>query len=59
MVKVLSTSPEDIGEFLEGKGLAADAPTSQQYILCCYFIVTIFTTVGFGDISASNTSEQA
>eukprot|EP00288_Rhodomonas_lens_P019831 CAMPEP_0177689442 /NCGR_PEP_ID=MMETSP0484_2-20121128/201_1 /TAXON_ID=354590 /ORGANISM="Rhodomonas lens, Strain RHODO" /LENGTH=703 /DNA_ID=CAMNT_0019199851 /DNA_START=9 /DNA_END=2117 /DNA_ORIENTATION=+ len=58
MVKVLSTSPEDISAFLQDHGLEADAGVSEQYVLCCYFIVAIFTTVGFGDISATNTYEQ-
>lgn len=30
----------------------------EQYLTSIYFIVTTFSTVGYGDISATNTSEQ-
>eukprot|EP00961_Rhodomonas_salina_P144757 1948956-Rhodomonas_salina.1 len=34
------------------------AGITQKYILCTYFLISIFTTVGFGDVHASNTWEQ-
>lgn len=39
--------------------MSADANFLRKYVLCIYFINTVFTTVGFGDISATNTAEQA
>jgi hypothetical protein len=35
-----------------------DNVTSSQYVLSVYFISTIFTTVGFGDVAALNEAEQ-
>eukprot|EP00961_Rhodomonas_salina_P252764 3416510-Rhodomonas_salina.3 len=38
--------------------LSRDASVTQKYIISTYFTCTVFTTVGFGDISASNSSGQ-
>lgn len=56
--KVVSSDQEDVYEFLESNGLSRDASVTQKYIISTYFTCTVFTTVGFGDISASNSSEQ-
>ena len=31
---------------------------ASTYVLSFYFVVTVWTTVGFGDMSATNTAEQ-
>lgn len=33
-------------------------PKEEQYLTSFYFIITTFSTVGYGDISANNTSEK-
>ena len=35
-----------------------DSPVSEQYLASLYFIVTTITTVGYGDITSKNPSEQ-
>jgi hypothetical protein len=61
-VKENTNSPEDLRDFLTGKGIDPGATNldniHQKYGLACYFIVTCVTTVGFGDISATNAEEQ-
>lgn len=42
--------------FMSGEVL--EMPVEQQYLTSVYFIITTFSTVGYGDISASNTSEK-
>ena len=39
-------------------GEVDDMPWEQQYLTSIYFIVTTFSTVGYGDYSATNTSEK-
>lgn len=59
-VKILSCSPTEVLEFLDSKGLEQDtaAGMASTYVLSFYFVVTVWTTVGFGDMSATNTAEQ-
>jgi hypothetical protein len=56
MVKENSNTQEDVNAFLDDKNV--QHTVLQKYVLCCYFIVTVCTTVGFGDITATNTEEQ-
>ncbi len=56
--QALSNTPEEVGDFLEENGVPRDASLAQKYIIATYFTCTVITTVGFGDISASNTAEQ-
>ena len=56
MVKENSNTQEDVDAFLDGMNV--QHTVLHTYILCCYFIVTVCTTVGFGDIGATNTEEQ-
>lgn len=39
-------------------GEAKDMTVMQQYLTSFYFIITTFSTVGYGDISAANTAEK-
>mmetsp|Transcript_21267 Transcript_21267/g.44673 ORF Transcript_21267/g.44673 Transcript_21267/m.44673 type:complete len:97 (+) Transcript_21267:1581-1871(+) len=52
-----AADPSELIDFLHSRGLSVD-DTGQNYALCMYFICTVFCTVGFGDISASNHSER-
>jgi hypothetical protein len=56
LVKENSNSKEEISDFLEG--MHTDDTVVAKYILSCYFILTVCTTVGFGDIGATNMTEQ-
>ena len=47
-----SNSEEDLALFLGG--LNVSDHVAEKYLLSCYFILTVCTTVGFGDIGASN-----
>jgi len=58
LVKEVSSTPEDVADFMEENGIGADAPLVRKYVLASYFVNTVFTTVGFGDIHATNTAEQ-
>ena len=46
-----------LDSWLADRGLTGD-DTSGCYILCFYFVCTVFTTVGFGNIYALNTPER-
>lgn len=59
LVKVASNEPEQVNLFLMDNGIEPDADRLHKYMLAFYFINTVFTTVGFGDIGATNTSERA
>ena len=50
--------PEDVEAFQQREGIGADASLLDKYMLAAYYITTVFTTVGFGDISAENTPER-
>jgi hypothetical protein len=56
MVKENTNTQEDVDAFLDGMNV--QHTVLHKYVLCCYFIVTVCTTVGFGDIGATNTEEQ-
>lgn len=56
--EAFAASPEDIAAFQEQAGLNPDAGLLDKYMLAAYYITTVFTTVGFGDISAENTPER-
>ena len=58
LTKEASTSQEEISDFIEGYGLERDAPVLQRYALSIYYINTIFTTVGFGDVGPQNEAER-
>lgn len=47
---------QDENSFMSGEVL--DMTVEEQYLTSVYFIITTFSTVGYGDISASNTSEK-
>eukprot|EP00291_Cryptomonas_curvata_P028662 CAMPEP_0172213196 /NCGR_PEP_ID=MMETSP1050-20130122/37453_1 /TAXON_ID=233186 /ORGANISM="Cryptomonas curvata, Strain CCAP979/52" /LENGTH=575 /DNA_ID=CAMNT_0012893991 /DNA_START=16 /DNA_END=1739 /DNA_ORIENTATION=+ len=49
--------PEGLTTFLNEKGLSGES-SLENYIICMYFVCTIFTTVGFGDIYAYNSAER-
>ncbi len=53
----VETDRELLGRWLADRQLV-EADTSGCYILCIYFVCTVFTTVGFGDIYALNTQER-
>ena len=48
IVKENTNSPEEIELFLADLNTGTSVP--EKYVLACYFIVTVCTTVGFGDI---------
>jgi hypothetical protein len=63
-VKVLSNEQEELDAFLIKQFLEPEMQYEAQgyvqiYVLCFYFIVTTWTSVGYGDVSASNTIERA
>eukprot|EP00293_Proteomonas_sulcata_P019167 CAMPEP_0184314466 /NCGR_PEP_ID=MMETSP1049-20130417/74367_1 /TAXON_ID=77928 /ORGANISM="Proteomonas sulcata, Strain CCMP704" /LENGTH=789 /DNA_ID=CAMNT_0026632391 /DNA_START=75 /DNA_END=2444 /DNA_ORIENTATION=- len=58
LVKTISSDEDEVFVFLEGMNLPRDASLAQRYILSQYFVNTVFTTVGFGDIAAESTAEQ-
>ena len=39
-------------------GEVAEMSKTEQYLASFYFIITTFSTVGYGDISANNTYEK-
>jgi CRP-like cAMP-binding protein len=45
-------------DFLESQSLSAESGLMDKYCLAVYFTNTMFTTVGFGDVSATNTLER-
>lgn len=59
MAKTQSNTPEQVTEFLEPNHLTLDSHLAEKYLLALYFVCTIFTTVGFGDVHAVNTVERA
>eukprot|EP00291_Cryptomonas_curvata_P019299 CAMPEP_0172162556 /NCGR_PEP_ID=MMETSP1050-20130122/6742_1 /TAXON_ID=233186 /ORGANISM="Cryptomonas curvata, Strain CCAP979/52" /LENGTH=452 /DNA_ID=CAMNT_0012832569 /DNA_START=696 /DNA_END=2054 /DNA_ORIENTATION=+ len=48
---------DSLREFLDYRGLSGQ-DAGQNYMLCLYFVCTVFTTVGFGDIYAQNSAER-
>lgn len=61
-VKVLSSTLEQVDDFLSSMALDADIKTAsgkvEIYVLCTYFVTTVFSTVGFGDVHALNMAER-
>lgn len=59
--KKMSTSEEEVEAFLNyhvpGLGDGGSQEVAPRYVLSTYFISSVFTTVGFGDIHAENTAE--
>jgi len=62
LVKTLTCTPEEVVEFQHSHGFAHDRPEAlplkDKYLLAGYYINTIFTTVGFGDVTAVNSEER-
>ena len=64
--KRLTNPEEDVYELLESLS-SSQAPIDlttttgkfETYIICAYFSTTVFSTVGFGDISPINTGERS
>jgi hypothetical protein len=61
-VKVLSSTAEQVDDFLSSMTLGTDINTASGkldiYVLCTYFVTTVFSTVGFGDVHALNMAER-
>lgn len=58
LVKSVSCTEEEISAWLEMELMPPDAGLGDRYLLSCYLINTIFTTVGFGDIVPANQAER-
>ncbi len=56
-IKVDLHPPDDVLAFLQAHNVDAGS-TSDVYVLCFYFICTVLTTTGFGDISAEDYPER-
>lgn len=56
-IKISVQTEDQIEDFLSGFDLL-EASSVEKWIVSGYFINTIFSTVGFGDIKAENTSEM-
>jgi hypothetical protein len=57
-VKIASAvTPEDVTAFYTSRHVASN-DLGQQYLVCFYYVLTTFTTVGYGDISASSDGER-
>jgi hypothetical protein len=61
LIKVATTDEEHVQEFLdrhrpdasaEFPSLSTPEGKMAAYVTCTYFVTTVFSTVGFGDISA-------
>eukprot|EP00960_Hanusia_phi_P000830 22628-Hanusia_phi.AAC.2 len=51
----MSMSDEELAIFYHSNNLPGHPSLFQRYIVASYFITTVFTTVGFGDIAAVRT----
>ena len=58
LVKILSNTDEEMVEFLLYVNAPVEDDISQHYMVSFYFISTVFTTIGFGDIFAENHYER-
>eukprot|EP00802_Teleaulax_amphioxeia_P010134 Tamp_10159.p1 GENE.Tamp_10159~~Tamp_10159.p1 ORF type:complete len:600 (+),score=124.83 Tamp_10159:229-2028(+) len=66
LVKVLTNEAWEVDNFLESLSQDPEAPIDlstgqgklETYVICAYFTTTVFSTVGFGDISPGNTGER-
>ena len=67
LVKVVFSTPAEVDLFLVQHSKDQDNPIDlstvdgklEAYALCTYFIMTVFTTIGFGDVTPANSSERA
>ena len=50
-------SDMDVEDFLSGQGLD-NASVGERYVTSIYFVSAVITTVGFGDVTGSNTWER-
>jgi hypothetical protein len=57
LVKTVTTTPEEVERFLEKQGVS-EATLADCYVISFYYVNTIFTTVGFGDVTPSNHEER-
>ena len=61
LVKIASNSDEDLVAFEETHGLDVSAPWQglwDKYVLAFYFVNTVLSTIGFGDIAGKNSAER-
>ncbi|EKX41194.1 hypothetical protein GUITHDRAFT_142125 [Guillardia theta CCMP2712] len=58
LVKQLSSTEEQVCEFLTSRSLPCDGSPFGSYVVMIYFTNTIFATVGFGEITPQNTYER-
>eukprot|EP00960_Hanusia_phi_P043384 756022-Hanusia_phi.AAC.3 len=58
LIKEMTFSQDEICLFLSHYNLSCSSDLLEKYVLTIYFMNTIFTTVGFGDITAENTAER-
>mmetsp|Transcript_59824 Transcript_59824/g.125017 ORF Transcript_59824/g.125017 Transcript_59824/m.125017 type:complete len:613 (-) Transcript_59824:1625-3463(-) len=60
LIKTTFANPDssEIEDFLSARQLD-ETKTAEIYLCCLYFVFTVFSTVGFGDISAVNSPERA
>jgi len=56
LVAALHTDPD--ATWVSRRGILDETP-AYQWMTCMYFVVTIFTTVGFGDISGATMGEMS
>lgn len=54
----VSSTPEEVLQFQIDNYIEEPGSLSGKYLLAIYFVNTIYTTVGFGDITAENSSER-
>ncbi|EKX37660.1 hypothetical protein GUITHDRAFT_165407 [Guillardia theta CCMP2712] len=57
LIKELTNTEEQRTLFLEKNNLTT-AGLFDRYVLCFYFVNTVFCTIGFGDISGDNAAER-
>lgn len=58
LVKMICSDGADVEQFLTIQNLPPDASVAERYVVSIYFVSTVFTTVGFGDVSAVSTGER-
>ncbi|EKX33385.1 hypothetical protein GUITHDRAFT_120449 [Guillardia theta CCMP2712] len=56
LVKVTTNSNEEVSLFIQSKSMQEGI--DDEYTLSFYFVTTIFTTIGFGDVYAENHAER-
>mmetsp|Transcript_7611 Transcript_7611/g.18673 ORF Transcript_7611/g.18673 Transcript_7611/m.18673 type:complete len:652 (-) Transcript_7611:91-2046(-) len=58
LIKQVGSSEAEYEGFLEDQGLESSSSVESKYVVAIYFISTIVTTVGFGDIAGLNSWER-